>query len=147
MTAVEATCAECGVVWLSPWDIVVRVCVDLQSSASYTFHCPECGLLAAKPANDHMVDFLTSIGASLEAWYLPDELREPRPDGAPINHDDLLDFHLLLQDKGWFERLEGLVAGGADDLRGRPESRRGGWSQFPRDWRSRSFRRGPRYGL
>jgi hypothetical protein len=127
MTAVEATCAECGVVWLSPWDIVVRVCVDLQSSASYTFHCPECGLLAAKPANDHMVDFLTSIG-------------------APINHDDLLDFHLLLQGKDWFERLEGLVAGG-DDLRGRPESQRGGWSQFPRDWRSRSFRRGPRYGL
>ncbi|HEY0398373.1 MAG TPA: hypothetical protein VGF00_08295 [Acidimicrobiia bacterium] len=146
MTAVEATCAECGVVWLSPGDIVVRVCVDLQSSASYTYHCPECGLLAAKPANDHMVDFLTSIGASLEAWHLPDELREPRPDGARINHDDLLDFHLLLQDKDWFERLEQLV-GGAEDLTGRAEYRRGAQSPFPRDWRSRSFRRGPRYGL
>jgi predicted RNA-binding Zn-ribbon protein involved in translation (DUF1610 family) len=137
MTAVEATCPACGVVWLSPGDIVVRVCVDLKSSA-YTFRCPECGLRGSKPANDKVVDFLTSIGAPLEAWHLPDELREPRPGGAPINHDDLLDFHLVLQRKDWFDRLEQLTS--------RSEPRRGERSPFPRDWTSRSFRRGPRYG-
>jgi predicted RNA-binding Zn-ribbon protein involved in translation (DUF1610 family) len=146
MTAIEATCASCGAVWLPPAEIVVRVCLDLRSSA-YAFRCPECGLRAAKPANDRIVDFLTSAGASLELWYLPDELREPRPDGPPVSHDDLLDFHLLLQQKDWFERLEQLVDATADDLTVRPESRRGGSFPFARDWRSRSFRRGPRSGL
>jgi len=145
MTAIEATCTSCGVVWLSPGEIEVRVCVDLQTSA-YTFRCPECGLPAAKPANDRVVEFLTSVGASLEVWYLPEELREPRPGGAPIGHDDLLDFHLLLQQRDWFERLEELVGGTAHDLSVRPESRRAAWSRFPRDWRSRSSRRGPRSG-
>ena len=123
MTEVQATCASCGVVWLSPGDIVVRVCVDLQSSA-YTFRCPECGLRAAKPADDGVVEILTLIGVSLEEWYSPDELWEPRPGGAPISHDDVLDFHVLLRDTDWFGRLEELVA--------------------DHDRRSRSFRRGSR---
>jgi rRNA maturation protein Nop10 len=144
MTSVEATCPSCGGVCILPDQIVVRVCVDLESSA-YTFQCPECGLRAVKPATERIVDLLTSVGASLEVWYLPEELREPRPGGAPISHDDLLDFHLLLQDRGWFGRLEQLVAGD-DDLTVRPESRRGGSFPFPGDWRSRPFRRGPRYG-
>src|SRR2546423_14087848 len=135
MTSVEATCPSCGGVWVLPDEIVVRVCVDLESSA-YTFRCPECGMRAAKPANDRIVDLLTSVGASLEVWYLPDELREPRPGGAPISHDDLLDFHVLLQDKGWFRRLEEIVAGSGDDLTVRPEYRRGGWSPSPGGWRS-----------
>ena len=29
--------------------------------------------------------------------------------GEPINHDDLLDFHHLLADKSWFQRLTALV--------------------------------------
>jgi hypothetical protein len=141
VTAIEATCTSCGVVWLPPGEIVVRVCVDLESSA-YTFRCPDCGLPAAKPASDRIVDLLTSVGASLEMWYLPDELREPRPGGAPITHDDLLDFHILLRDRDWFEPLRQQVAG--PDLTVRRESRRGRRSPSPRDWRSRSFRRGPR---
>jgi len=147
MTAVEATCASCGAVWLPIGEIAVRVCLDLRTSA-YTFRCPGCGVRAAKPANDRVVDFLTSAGAPLEVWSLPEELREPRPDGAPISHDDLLDFHLLLQDRDWFERLGQLVAttSTAGDLTMRRESRRGGWSPFPGGWRSRSFRRGPRFG-
>ena len=145
MTSVEATCPSCGGVWVLPDEIVVRVCVDLQSSA-YTFRCPECGQRAVKPATDRIVDLLTSVGASLEMWSLPDELREPRSGGPPISHDDLLDFHVLLQDRGWFGRLEQLVAGTGDGLTVRRESRRGGSSPSPGDWRSRPFRRGPRSG-
>src|SRR3954465_13059905 len=83
MAAIEASCALCGAVLVSPRDIVVRVCVDLKSS-SYIIRCPGCGLRAAKPANDDVVDILTSIGASVEEWYLPTELSEPRPGGAAI---------------------------------------------------------------
>ena len=28
-----------------------------------------------------------------------------RPTGAPVSYDDLLDFHLMLQDDSWFEQL------------------------------------------
>jgi hypothetical protein len=131
VTAIEASCAECGVVLLSPAEIEVRVCVDLRTSA-YTFRCPECGLPAAKSANERVVEFLTSIGASLEVWYLPEELREPHPGGDPLSYDDLLDFHILLQDKDWFSALEELVA------------RRPRRSPLAKERRSRSFRRGPR---
>jgi hypothetical protein len=145
VTAIEATCVSCGAVWLTPKDIEVRVCVDLRSSA-YTFRCPECGLPAAKDADDRVVEFLTTIGASLELWYLPQELREPRPGGDPVSHDDLLDFHYLLQENGWFDRLQQLVAGSDCDVPVRvpPEAPRAGWSPLLKDWRSRSFRRGPR---
>jgi len=104
MAAIQANCALCGAV-LSARDIVLRVCVDLNSSA-YTIRCPGDGLNTAKPANDDVVDILTSIGASVEEWHVPNELSEPRPAGAPIAYDDLLDFHLLLQEGDWFERLE-----------------------------------------
>jgi hypothetical protein len=110
MTAIEATCRACGVVWLTPEDIEVRVCADLRSSA-YTFRCPECGLPGVEDANDRVVEFLISFGASLALWSLPQELREPRPGGDPVSHDDLLDFHYLLQEKDWFDRLRQLVAG------------------------------------
>src|SRR4051812_40377264 len=145
MNAVEATCGACGVVRLPATEVAVRVCADHPMS-TYTFRCPECGRCAAKPANDHIVDVLTTAGALLEVWHLPEELREPRPGGAPINHDDLLDFHLLLQHQDWFERLAQLVAGATRDLTP-PESRRRGRSPSRRDWRSRPSRRGPRYGL
>ena len=47
-------------------------------------------------------------GVRLLTWRLPAELFERR-DGAPIDHDDLLDFHQLLQDDGWFDQLSSMV--------------------------------------
>lgn len=114
-TVVEASCPSCGIVHLPLSAFLVRVCVDLNSSA-YTFRCPGCGLRASKPADDRTVDVLTAAGVSLELWYLPDELREPHAEGEPVSHDDLLDFHLLLLGDDWFERLEQLVAGTARDV-------------------------------
>jgi hypothetical protein len=44
----------------------------------------------------------------MAVWQLPAELWEPHT-GEPISHDDLLDFHHLLADGRWFERLTALV--------------------------------------
>ena len=44
----------------------------------------------------------------MAVWQLPAELWEPRG-GEPISHDDLLDFHDLLSEDNWFERLTALV--------------------------------------
>jgi hypothetical protein len=53
-----------------------------------------------RPAQDDVVDVLVSAGVSLTRWSLPAELTERRG-GRPITHDDLLDFHELLQDDSW----------------------------------------------
>jgi hypothetical protein len=63
----------------------------------------------AKEATRRIVDLLVSSGVRMQVWRLPAELSEARV-GAPLRPDDLLDFHLLLQTDGWFERL-------ADDVR------------------------------
>jgi hypothetical protein len=41
-------------------------------------------------------------------WRLPAELGESRV-GPPLTPDDLLDFHLLLQDNAWFEDVAAQV--------------------------------------
>ena len=46
----------------------------------------------------------------LVTWHLPEELNE-RHEGAPIDHDDLLDFHALLQQDDWLETLRGMTPG------------------------------------
>ncbi len=40
----------------------------------------------------------------MQVWRLPAELHEQH-NGAAFVPDDLLDFHLFLQEDGWFARL------------------------------------------
>ena len=54
----------------------------------------------ARPVRSEMV----SSGVRMQVWRLPAELNESRI-GPPLTPDDLLDFHLLLQEDGWFDRL------------------------------------------
>ena len=62
----------------------------------------------AKHADPTVVELLVSAGVQMAVWQLPAELWETRM-GEPISHDDLLDFHHLLADDGWFDRLSALV--------------------------------------
>jgi hypothetical protein len=103
MATIRATCGDCGDVELTSADVGVRVCTD-DASGTYLFRCPHCRTITVKPAEPHVVDLLVAAGVTLSTWRLPAELHE-RPGGAPITHDDLLDFHLLLEDESWFERL------------------------------------------
>ena len=103
MTTIRASCPTCGDVELTVDDVTVLVCAA-DNRGSYAFLCPRCMLAVAKDAEPRIVDLLISSGVRLTVWQLPAELYEPRH-GGPISHDDLLDFHHLLQEDGWFERL------------------------------------------
>jgi hypothetical protein len=92
---------------LTVGDVSVRVCADDQSG-SYNFRCPQCEMAVAKHADPNVVELLVSSGVRMAVWQLPAELWESRA-GEPISHDDLLDFHDLLAQDSWFERLTALV--------------------------------------
>jgi len=47
-----------------------------------------------------MLAEISGMGVKTVVWHLPGELSEPKPSGAAFTWDDLLDFHLLLQDDG-----------------------------------------------
>ncbi len=96
MAKIRASCPTCGDVELTTDDVVVRVCAD-DNSGTYTFGCPVCETQVAKPAEQHIVDLLTASGVKVVVWNLPAELLE-RPVGEPFTHDDLLDFHSILDD-------------------------------------------------
>jgi rRNA maturation protein Nop10 len=107
VTTIRANCPSCGDVQLRAPDLTVRVCSD-DEQGSYTFRCPSCAQAVAKDASRRIVDLLVSSGVRMEVWRLPAELSEQHV-GPPISPDDLLDFHLLLGQPGWFDQVADLV--------------------------------------
>jgi hypothetical protein len=104
MATIRASCGECGDVELTTADVHVRVCV-VDNQGSYLFRCPSCRMTVVKPAEPRTVDLLVASGVSYETWTPPAELSEPRGGGPAIDHDDLIDFHTLLDDdeRFWVE--------------------------------------------
>jgi hypothetical protein len=102
-TVIKASCSECGDVELSTAEMMVRVCTQVDQ-ASYIFRCPSCQMSVAKQAERRIVDLLVASGVRLERWDLPQEMFEQKL-GSPICHDDLIDFHRLLQADDWFDDL------------------------------------------
>jgi predicted RNA-binding Zn-ribbon protein involved in translation (DUF1610 family) len=109
MATIRASCPDCGDVELTTEEMTVRVCLDDQRGA-YAFRCPSCSMTVHKDAEPRIVDLLVSSGVRRIAWRLPLELGE-RPTGEPLTHDDLLEFHDLLADDGWFATLSAMVQG------------------------------------
>lgn len=107
MTTIRANCPSCGDVQLTAGDLTVRVCADTERG-SYCFRCPECDRAVAKDASQRIVDLLVSSGVRMQVWRLPAEMHEARA-GAALTPDDLLDFHLHLQEDDWFDRLAEVV--------------------------------------
>jgi hypothetical protein len=103
VTTIKATCPSCGEVELTPDDIELRVCTHAPASY-YVFGCPTCTKAIQKPADDRVIQLLISGGVRAIVWELPDEILEPHA-GSQLTHDDLLDFHLLLEQPDWFESL------------------------------------------
>jgi hypothetical protein len=90
-------------------DMTVRVCAE-DNRGAYAFRCPRCTMTVSKAAEQRIVDLLVASGVRVEVWHLPLELQE-RPVGEPLTHDDLLAFHELLEDEGWFATLSSMVEG------------------------------------
>ncbi len=103
VTTIKATCPSCGEVELTPDDIELRVCTHAAASY-YVFGCPSCATDIQKPADDRVIQLLISGGVKAVVWELPGEVLEEHS-GPAFTHDDLLDFHLLLDQPNWFEQL------------------------------------------
>jgi hypothetical protein len=104
MARIRAGCPQCGAVRLRVPDVTVRMCADDEGWGAYRFRCPACAAAVAHEATPAICALLTSVGVRKEIWHLPAELFE-RPTGPAFTADDLLDFHLLLEQHDWFERL------------------------------------------
>lgn len=103
VASIRASCPWCGDVKLRPRDLTLRVCADTDHG-TYSFVCPRCGDRVARDASPRICALLVSAGVQTEVWRRPAELLEPRL-GPPLTVDDLLDFHLLLAEEGWFDRF------------------------------------------
>ena len=103
MATIRASCPTCGDVELTTREVRVFVCAET-SAGSYAFLCPDCRLAVSKLADPRIVDLLVSSGVRMTVWHLPAELDEPKF-GPAINHNDLLEFHELLETDDWFSRI------------------------------------------
>jgi hypothetical protein len=107
MTTIRATCPTCGEVGLTPDDIDLRV-DDGGEESFYAFDCPACYENVRKPADERIVQLLLSGGVEkrvVEREVAP----EPRFPYPALTYDDLLDFHALLENEGWFELLRASI--------------------------------------
>ena len=102
-TVIKASCHDCGDVELGVGDLEVRVCTQ-DDHGTYVFRCPSCLMSVVKPAEPRIVDMLVASGVQLVEWKLPAELFVRRG-GDRICHDDLIDFHRILQGDDWFAAL------------------------------------------
>lgn len=100
MSIVLATCDDHGDVEMTSDDVTLRICND-NNRATFIFRCPEGHEPVVKDANKRAVELLEESGCKIERWDLPKELDE-RKDGPDIEHDDLLDFHRLIEDDARF---------------------------------------------
>jgi hypothetical protein len=103
MATIRATCHHCGDVEMTTADVWVRICAD-DNAGTYSFRCPLCEVVVIKPAEPHIVDLLVASGVAWSTWTRPAEFFEAKG-GPAFTHDDLLDFHDLLEREDWFERL------------------------------------------
>lgn len=116
MTTIRATCPDCGEVDLRPTDIQLTVVraddLPVAPESRYTFTCPTCTEAVAKPADERIARLLTTGGVDVSVVHrdaahrqrAPDHPEQPG-DGPALTLDDLLDFHLLLQEPDWFDQL------------------------------------------
>lgn len=107
MATIRASCENCGDVQLTTADVTVRMCTSTDEG-EYRFECPTCSDLVVRHAEQRTIDLLLAAGVEFVTWALPAELFENH-DGAPITHDDLIDFHdALSNDQILAAQLEAL---------------------------------------
>jgi hypothetical protein len=100
MTSIKATCPRCGEVDLTPDDIVLSVSTSGDGS-TYSFECAGCNNRISKPADSRIVQLLISGG--VKANMVKPERHVPAD--PPFTYDDLLDFHMMLENEDILDRF------------------------------------------
>lgn len=97
MARIKATCPSCGDVELTVPQVSVRLCTTT-GEGDYRFSCPECMQTVERAGAQRAVELLIAAGVRVERWSIPvervDDLSAPR-----IGYDDLIEFHMLLNDE------------------------------------------------
>lgn len=109
MATIRASCPDCGDVEFTTADVTVRVSAE-DGSGTYAFRCPGCRVKVIKSAEPRTIDLLLASGVDKEDGPVIAESAMPsghQSDADPVTHDDLLDFHDLLETDDWFDRLSG----------------------------------------
>lgn len=97
MATIRTTCPNCGDVRLKAREVTLRICED-DNSGECLISCPRCQTRFTKETDDRMIVVLTAAGVDVIYWYLPAEIYERPSIDEPLTHDDLIDFHTLLED-------------------------------------------------
>lgn len=120
MIQVRTICPRCGEIDVDPERISLmthRAATHPAAARSrYTFACPACHGPVDLPAPGETVRRLVLAGVDEQTvWCNLDEMRSggcfrpPHPEfppaGPPLGPDDVLTFHELLEQNGWFEQL------------------------------------------
>ena len=93
MARIRTTCPACGEVDLIPDRIVLKIEAGGRRGA-YSFTCPNCSSIIAKPADKKIIGLLQAAGVA-ESVDAP--LPTPPP---PLTLDDAIDFHRELEERG-----------------------------------------------
>ncbi len=96
MTTIKASCPVCGDVDLTPAQVRLVVCNQIEWSY-YAFVCTTCRDEIRKPADEEVIGLLVTGGVEAHMWEIPDEALEEHY-GPAISYDDVLDFVLALED-------------------------------------------------
>lgn len=97
MIRVKSRCWKCGEVVLDLEDILLVEHGD-GDGTFYSFICGTCGDPQAYPADSRFIDFMSMNGTEPIVLSSPIEYKEAG-DNKPISWDDLLDFHLMLNEE------------------------------------------------
>ena len=108
MQVIRAMCPTCGAVDLAPVQVhldLIRAGHDIVGpDSSYSFVCPVCVVRVRKRADERIAGLLVAAGVSRTVGAEPGTHPEQPPGGPPLTLDDLLDLHLLLGERDWFDR-------------------------------------------
>lgn len=105
---VLAPCPDCGDVRVAIAACTLMRCMD-DGRMAVAYRCPRCGRRDAidLTGQPDRVPALLDAGVRLRVWHLPAELSEPRPGGPPFQAEDVLDWHLRMEDPDWLDELLG----------------------------------------
>lgn len=103
---VLAPCPDCGDVRVTVAACTLLRCMD-DGRMAVAYRCPRCGRRDSIDLSRQAdrVPALLDAGVRLRVWHLPAELRERHPTGEQFQPEDVLDWHLSMEEPGWLDEL------------------------------------------